>query len=162
MIYKDYYIWTLQGWIKASELKNSDEIKIFDAKNRVFSFKKVSNITKKIIDKNYMLYNDNYEFIFSDTSSFLNQDNQVVNIKDCKNIMIDEKTLWANFKIKQINKNTEYITFDLDKYDFVLIKNVLSIYFNFSFEIFDNVGNNMLNNKEVNYAKPTRVRKVNK
>jgi hypothetical protein len=136
MIYQDYEIWTFNGWQRIGTITKSDKIMVFDLRKRMSTFREVGEIKAIIKDKN-IFKNTNYDFVFCDENNFLNEDYKIIKPKSELKILCDSRTLWHIEDVLKSNEKVKFYTFHLEPYEFVYVRNVISLYIGWNNETID-------------------------
>ena len=142
MIYQGYEIWTENGWERVSNIELF-KVMVFNSKTRYSSFRVAEKITNVICKNNYSISNINCDLIFNIKNTFLNNNYKIISMKDLfdnnsRKLLVNSKTLFIPDRIEKIENDFKFITFDLEDYEFVLIRNVYPIYVGW---LCKNVGN---------------------
>lgn len=152
MINCEYEIWTDLGWERVEYLTQSNRIMVFNLNNRMSKFCEIKNL-KTVFDKNnFRISNNNYDFMLNEKINLLDENYKKYSIKELlnnldKKIFIDSKTFFIADMIDKLEENKKFITFDLKPNEFVLIRNVLTIYINWDC-------NNITENEEKKRGRP--------
>jgi hypothetical protein len=169
MIYQDYEIWTFNGWQRVGNLTKSDKVMIYDLRRRISNFGEIKNL-KSIITEKKIFENTNYNFIFCNKNNFLDEKYKIVKPNNDVKILCEHQTFWHIENISELNEKVKFITFDLEPFEFVFVKNIIPLYIGW-----DNLGSDNLlkdidkgsaNRAKIKsegekYARKERVRKVN-